>query len=113
MVWADDNRTVFYVENDPETLLTVRVKKHVLGTPVADDELVYEEHDDSFYMGVDRSRDDQYICIGVESTVSSELRCAPAADPRGFHVPAPRQRPWEYAAAPLAGRWGIRPNAPA
>src|SRR3546814_9891814 len=82
VVWAYDNRTVFYVENDPETLLTVRVKHHVLGTPVADDELVYEEHDDSFYMGVDRSRDDQYICIGVESTVSSELRCAPAADPR-------------------------------
>ena len=43
MVWADDNRTLFYVENDPETLLTVRVKKHVLGTPVADDVLVYEE----------------------------------------------------------------------
>src|SRR3546814_11946291 len=68
--------------NDPETLLTVRVKKHVLGTPVADDELVYEEHDDSFYMGVDRSRDDQYICIGVESTVSSELRCAPRSEER-------------------------------
>ena len=33
LVWADDNRTLFYVENDPETLLTVRVKKHVLGTP--------------------------------------------------------------------------------
>lgn len=32
LVWADDNRTVLYVENDPETLLTVRVKKHVLGT---------------------------------------------------------------------------------
>src|SRR3546814_5866698 len=46
LVWADDNHTVFYVENDPETLLTVRGKKHLLGTPVADDELVYEEHDD-------------------------------------------------------------------
>src|SRR3546814_4719676 len=71
---SSDLRTVFYVENDPETPLTVRVKKHVLGTPVVDDELVYEEHDDSFYMGVDRTRDDRYICIGVESTVSSELR---------------------------------------
>ena len=58
LVWADDNRTLFYVENDPETLLTVRVRKHVLGTPVADDALVYEEADDSFYMGIDRSRDD-------------------------------------------------------
>src|SRR5690606_33740363 len=111
LVWADDNRTLFYVENDPETLLTVRVKKHVLGTPVADDELVYEEHDDSFYMGIDRSRDDQYICIGVESTVSSELRCAPAADPREFTVLAPRERDVEYDADHLDGRWVIRTNA--
>jgi oligopeptidase B len=111
LVWADDNRTVFYVENDPETLLTVRVRKHVLGTPVADDPLVYEETDDSFYMGVDRTRDDRYICISVESTVSSETRCAPAADPREFTVLAPRERDLEYEADHLGDRWVIRTNA--
>src|SRR5690606_24453303 len=111
LVWADDNRTLFYVENDPETLLTVRVKKHVLGTPVADDVLVYEEHDDSFYMGIGRSRDDRYIVIGVESTVASELRYAPAADPGTFTVLAPRQRDVEYDADHHGGRWVIRTNA--
>jgi oligopeptidase B len=113
VVWADDNRTLFYVENDPETLLTVRVKKHVLGTPASDDALVYEEHDDSFYMGIDRSRDDKYLCIGVESTVSSEVRCAPAGDPREFAVLAPRERDVEYQAEHLGDRWVIRTNAPA
>src|SRR3546814_20806204 len=63
-------------------------------------------------MGVDRSRDDQYICIGVESTVSSELRCAPAADTREFTVLAPRERDVEYDADHLGGRWVIRTNAP-
>ena len=111
IVWADDNRTLFYVENDPETLLTVRVKKHVLGTPSSEDELVYEEHDDSFYMGIGRTRDDLYICIGVESTVSSESRCAPAADPREFAVLAPRERDVEYDADHHDGRWVIRTNA--
>lgn len=111
IVWADDNRTIFYVENDPETLLTVRVKKHVLGTPASEDVLVYEEHDDSFYMGIGRTRDDQYICIGVESTVSSEQRCAPAADPREFTVLAPRERDVEYDAEHHGGRWVIRTNA--
>ena len=111
IVWADDNRTIFYVENDPETLLTVRVKKHVLGTPASADELVYEEHDDSFYMGIGRTRDDRYICIGVESTVSSESRCAPAADPREFTVLAPRERDVEYDADHHNGRWVIRTNA--
>lgn len=112
IVWADDNRTLFYVENDPETLLTVRVKKHVLGTPASKDVLVYEEKDDSFYMGIDRSRDDKYICIGVESTVSSEMRCAPAAKPDQFVVLAPRERDVEYQADHLDGRWVIRTNAP-
>lgn len=112
LVWADDNRTLLYVENDPETLLTVRVKKHVLGTPASQDVLVYEEHDDSFYMGIGRTRDDKFICIGVESTVSSETRCAPAADPREFVVLAPRERDVEYSADHLDGRWVIRTNAP-
>ena len=77
IVWADDNRTLFYVENDPETLLTVRVKKHVLGTPIADDVLVYEEEDDSFYMGIDRTRDDAYI-VGCESRDVHRARTARA-----------------------------------
>ncbi|WP_425602286.1 S9 family peptidase [Luteimonas aquatica] len=111
LVWADDNKTLFYVENDPETLLTVRVKKHVLGTPASQDALVYEEKDDSFYMGISRTRDDQYICISVSSTVSSETRCAPAADPASFTVLAPRERDVEYDAEHLGGRWVIHTNA--
>src|SRR6476620_5319613 len=113
LVWADDNRTLFYVEKDPETLLTVRVKKHVLDTPVASDALVYEEDDDSFYMGIDRSRDDRFLCITMESTVSSELRYAPAADPSVFTVLAPRERDIEYQADHLHDRWVIRTNADA
>ena len=110
LVWADDNRTLFYVENDPETLLTVRVKKHVLGTDPKLDPVVYEEKDDSFYMGIDRTRDEQYIVIGVSSTVSDELRYAPANDPREFKVLAPRARDVEYDADHFGGRWVIRTN---
>ncbi|WP_133500743.1 S9 family peptidase [Cognatilysobacter terrigena] len=110
IVWADDSRTIFYIENDPETLLTKRVKKHVLGTPVAQDPVVYEEEDDSFYMGLDRTRDDKFICISMSSTVSDEMRCAPAADPKEFFVFAPRERDVEYSADHYAGRWVIRTN---
>nr|WP_082113114.1 S9 family peptidase [Pseudoxanthomonas suwonensis] len=111
LVWADDNKTLFYVENDPDTLLTKRVKKHVLGTPAGADAQVYEEQDDSFYMGVGRTRDDRFICIVVDSTVSNEMRCAPAADPREFTVLAPRERDVEYDADHLGDRWVIRTNA--
>ncbi|MEO8160225.1 MAG: S9 family peptidase [Arenimonas sp.] len=110
VVWADDNRTVFYVEKDPVTLLSTRVKSHVLGTPVSADRLVYEEADDSFYMSVARTRDDRYICIDLSSTVSSEVRCTPAANPGEFIVLAPRARDVEYQAEHLGGRWVIRTN---
>lgn len=110
VVWADDNRTLFYVENDPETLLTVRVKKHVLGTPTSSDVLVYEEKDDSFYMGIGRTRDDRFLTIELDSTVSSETRFAPAADPQTFKVLAPRARDVEYSADHFDGRWVIRTN---
>jgi oligopeptidase B len=111
LVFADDNRTVFYIENDPETLLTRRVKRHVIGTDPKLDAVVYEEADDSFYMGLDRTRDDKYIVIGVSSTVSDELRYAPAADPSTFTVLAPRERDLEYSADHLGDRWVILTNA--
>jgi oligopeptidase B len=110
-VWADDNRTLFYVENDPSTLLTKRVKKHVLGTPAGQDVLVYEEPDDSFYMGVGRTRDERFITIVVDSTVSNEVRYAPAARPDTFVVLAARERDLEYTADHLGDRWVILTNA--
>ncbi len=110
IVWADDNQTLFYIEKDPITLLSKRVKTHVLGTKSALDKLVYEELDDSFYMGISRTRSEQFICINVQSTISTEQRCTPAAKPEKFTVIAARQADFEYSADHLNGRWMIRTN---
>ena len=110
-VWADDNKTFFYIENDPETLLSKRVRKHVVGTDPKADPVVYEEADDTFYMGLGRTRDDAYIVIALDSTVSNETRYAPASDPAQFKVLAPRARDVEYDADHHGGRWVIRTNA--
>jgi oligopeptidase B len=61
-------------------------------------------------MGISRTRSDAYICIGVQSTVSSEQRCTSAAKPGKFTVIAPRTRDFEYSADHLDGRWVIRTN---
>jgi oligopeptidase B len=111
LAWSADGSTIFYVEKDPVTLLSKRVKAHVLGTPASADRLVYEEKDDSFYMGVARTSDRQYICIALQSTVSDEQRCAPAANPTAFAVVAPRAREFRYSADHLGNRWIIRTNA--
>ena len=108
LIWADDNRTVFYIEKDPVTLLSKTVKAHVLGTPASADRVVYHETDDSFYMGLFRTRSDKYLCIGLQSTVSNEFRCADAADPTEFKVFAPRLRDHRYDIDHLDGRWVIR-----
>ena len=110
LVWADDNRTVYYIEKDPVTLLSKRVKAHVLGTPAKSDRLIYEEADDSFYMGVGRTSDDKFICIFLESTVSNEQRCTSAARPAKFSVVAPREREFRYEADHVGDHWVIRTN---
>jgi oligopeptidase B len=110
LTWADDNKTVYYIEKDPVTLLSKRVKAHVLGTPASADKLVYEEKDDSFYMGVFRTADDKYVCIGLQSTVSDEVRCTSAAQPGKFAVLAPREREFRYRADHVGNRWIIRTN---
>ena len=111
LTWADDNRTIYYVEKDPVTLLSKRVKAHVLGTPAAADKLVYEEKDDTFYMGVGRTSDDKFICIYLQSTVSNEQRCTSAASPGAWVLVAPREREFRYEADHVGNRWIIRTNA--
>lgn len=110
IVWADDNKTLFYVEKDPVTLLSSRIKAHVLGTPASADRLVYEEKDTSYYISLGKTRDEQFICIGEQATVSNEFRCAPAANPATFTVIAPREREFRYEADHLDGRWVVKTN---
>ena len=110
LVWSGDSRTVFYVEKDPVTLLSKRVKAHVLGTPATADRLVYEEADETYYMGIGKTTDDEFICIGVQSTVAAESRCTPSANPGRWTVIAPRQRDHLYDVDHAGGRWVIRSN---
>jgi oligopeptidase B len=111
MAWANDNRTVLYVAKNPQTLLGYRVMKHVLGTPVAADLLVYEQDDESFYTSVFRSKTDRFIYIAAQSTVATEYRYADAGDSAlAFRVALPRERDHEYHLYDLGERFIIRTN---
>ncbi len=109
VVWANDNRTLWYVENDPVTLLTKRVKAHRVGTTTPDP-VIYEEADDTYYVGVSRTRSEKYLCIGVRATLSSEQRCTEAAHPGVPKLIAPRLPDFEYHADHLKGRWVVTTN---
>ncbi len=97
LAWANDNKTVLYVEKDPETLLGLYVKKHVLGEDPKRDALVFEQTDKSFYTGISKSKSDAFIFIHMESTLSSEWRFAHADDPQlRFETFLPHEPDHEY-----------------
>ena len=118
--WAADEKTLFYVENDPVTLRSFKVKKHVLGSDTANDTTVYEEKDEAYYTGVHRTDSDRYIVIDLSSTESDEQRMLPADTPdAAFKLFAKRRAKFHYAADHLgsgshSGRWVVRTdwNAP-
>ncbi|WP_417666082.1 S9 family peptidase [Pseudidiomarina sp.] len=115
IAWAKDNKTVFVIENDPQTLLSTRVMKYRIGEPAESAELVYEETDNTFYMWVNNTTDGEYIQINLDQTVSTEVHVLDADSPDGeFQVLAPRERDFQYSADHLDGRWIIRTdlNAP-
>ncbi len=115
IMWGDDNQTIFYIEKDPETLLGFRVRSHALSSAnhsdVAADPLVWEQQDDSFYTTLNRSKDEKYLLIQTQSTVSSEVWYAAANDPQHtFKLFLARERDHEYQVDHANGRWIVRTN---
>lgn len=111
IVWAADNKTVFYTRQDPQTLRSYRIFRHELGTDPATDKLVFEEADEEFSCGVGRSRSRKYIIIACFQTLSSEYRFFPAdapdSEPVVFNV---REDNHEYSVDHLGEHFYIRTN---
>ncbi len=97
IAWANDNRTVFYAKQDPVTLRSHRIYRHVLGKNPAEDQLVYEEQDETFNCFVFKTKSKRYLMIVSRQTLSTEYRFLEADQPDGeFRVFLPRRRDHEY-----------------
>jgi oligopeptidase B len=111
LAWAEDNRTLFYTKQDPETLRWDTVYRHVLGTNPAGDPLVFEETDDTFEASVMKTKSRKYIVIESDQTLSTECRYLDAANPAGeFTVFLPRERDHEYSIDHFQDAFYIRTN---
>ncbi len=110
-VWANDNKTIFYTAKNPVTLLSEKIKKHVLGTPADADKVVYEEKDPSNYIGVGKSKSEKYIMITSEAILSSEVRWINANKPDdAFGVFQPRMKEVLYEVDHANDQFYIRTN---
>ena len=90
-VWAADSKHLFYISNNPVTLLSEKVWRHVLNTSAIEDVLVYEEKSNNNYLGLDKTKADNFILISSGNFTNSEIRFLAADNPTGdFKVFQPR-----------------------
>ena len=110
VVWANDNRTVFYGGKNLETLRNDRVFRHALGATGADAEL-YFEADEEFNTALSKSKSRRYIFLNASQTLSSEVRYLDANAPSGdFQTFLPREPEHEYDVDHAGGAFYIHTN---
>ncbi len=110
--WAADNKTIFYIIRDQQTLLGDKVFRHFLGTDSKTDVLVYQEKDNQFYMGLGRMKSKKYISIfSSQNGVSTEFQILDASKPMSnFKTVFPRQKGLEYYIEHYKNNFYIRTN---
>ncbi|HMG36362.1 MAG TPA: S9 family peptidase [Blastocatellia bacterium] len=95
VVWASDNKTIFYTTEDPVSKRRDKFWRHVVGTDKSD--LLYEEKNELFDVGAGRSLDKKMIFLASYAKTSKEVRYLRAENPTGeFKVVLPRQDRHEY-----------------
>ena len=99
-VWANDSKTLFYTKKDPTTLRSYQVYRHYLGELSTDDQLIFDEIDDTYNAYVYKTKSKEFIIVGSSATLSDEYRILNANDPQGqFKLFNKRTRGLEYGIA--------------
>ncbi|NNE26574.1 MAG: S9 family peptidase [Saprospiraceae bacterium] len=110
IVWANDNKTLFYTRKDA-ALRAFKIYRHTLGTPSSDDVEIYHEEDETFSCYVYKTKSEDYIIIGSFATVSNEFRYLDANNPEGdFSLFQNRERDLEHNISHFGDKWYIVTN---
>ena len=111
-VWAADNKTIFYVTKDNETLRSNKIFRHKIGTATEKDNLVYNEKDQTYSVSLSETKSRKYILINSTQTLASEVRYLDATTPEGeFKVFEPRMVNHEYKIDHIGNEFYIRTNS--
>jgi oligopeptidase B len=107
--WAGDSRHLFFVTEDDVTKRSNQLWRLDLagGKP----ELVFEEKDELYRIGVGRTKDRKYLLVDSQATDTWETRYLAAAKPTGaFKVLLPREKGHKYDVEHREGTFYIRTN---
>ena len=112
VVWAADNRTIFYTGSDTRTLRDDKVLSHKLGENITGDDTVYLETDETFNVYLSETKSRKYIVVQSQQTLSTEARLIDSNKP---DVPPvvfePRKVNHEYQVDHINGEFYIRTNS--
>ena len=71
VTWALDNKSFFYSKLD-QYHRPRQIFKHVLGTSTDQDQLIFEEKDETFTCGIGITSDEKYFIIGTSDHITTE-----------------------------------------
>ena len=109
VVWATDNRTIFFVSENEITKRQDEFYKHLLGTTAT--ERLYLESDELFDISVERSHDRAFIFLASESKLSTDVRFFPADQPAApLRLVEPRSPDHKYFLEHRGDKFYIRTN---
>jgi oligopeptidase B len=105
--FAADHKTLFLVTEDAVTKRSDKLWRHVLGTAAFD--LVFEEKDELYDIELGKTRDHQYLVLGIEAKDTAEMRYLRADKPdTQFAVVIPRRKGHRYYIDHREGLFYIR-----
>ena len=114
IVWAADNRTLFYTVEDEEQKRQYQLWRHELGSDHSTDKLVFEEPDERFNLSAGRTRDGKFLIMEAGSHTTTESRFLPTeangAPGDEWTLVAAREDDQEYSIDHRHGLWFIRTN---
>jgi oligopeptidase B len=109
VVWANDNKTLFYTVEDAAKR-QYRLYRHTVGT-TGRDALVYEEKDERFELEAEKTRSQAYIFLVSGSHTTSEARYISADEPMAeWKIIEPRHQDVEYYPDHNGGFFYLRVN---
>ena len=109
VMWATDNKTIFYSTEDAVTKRSDKFFRHVIGTDKSD--LIFEDKDELFDVYGGRTRDKKMILIASGSKTSTEYLYVPADSPTDApKLILPREANHEYSVDHRDGLFYIRTN---
>jgi oligopeptidase B len=112
LAWAADNKTLFYTQEDEVEKRQYRLYRHTLGTDAATDPIVYEEKDERFNVGIERTGSRSYLLLEIGSHTTTEVRYLPADQPESINwiTILPRKDDIEYYVGERHGEFFLRIN---